>query len=379
MSDRTNLIVFLLTLSAFVSITLFEAFLAMILLYCTFYLFKRREMPKGILTKPLVIYAIPTLLSAILYTPQYINKGIERSLFLFAYPVGSYVKMNQDFLYKMNKVLLLVGYVLMPVVIYKFYKTGEPAPLWGGWFEVGIFYSIFSLVALALFVKDRNYLYLVSFFIFVSFVFLSARRSSLLALGATLLIFFFLMRRHIPIRYITAISLLLLLVGGFSSYLLVKKDERFGTLYQVITRQKPINDETLNKISSLRWKNLKAGVEVIKKDISQGNYLQLLIGHGVNPGYHLEPKSPIGGAYESVMFLSEFIQSGALGLIGIMLLYVKYYTFVLRFPLDKENVLFAPFLLTLSILFVGAIFTGFWDALLPLYLIWFKITEEHRA
>ncbi len=378
MKKGINLVIFLISLSAFVSITLFEAFLVILLIYYTLYLLKNRELPKGILFKPLVMYAVPTFLSALFYTPWYINKGIERSFFMFIYPIGGYARRSEKFFYRLNMMLLSIGYILIPVVIYRFYKTGQPAPVWGGWFEVGIFYSIFSLSALSLFIKDKKYVYLVSFFLFVCFVLLSMRRSAILSLVISLFIFAFLMRKHLSFRSVVISSLMLLSMVGFSFYILIKKDERFSTLYQVITGQKPLNEETLNKISSLRWQNFKAGVEVIKRDLSERNFLPLLIGHGVNPGFELEPKSQISGAYESVLFISVLIENGILGLSGIAYLYTKYYTFVMRFRLSRENIFVVPFLLTPSLIFVGSIFTGFWDALLPLYLVWFRMVEEEQ-
>lgn len=373
---KANTLVYFLTICAFISITFFEALIIIILVYYTFYLLKAKSMPKGILLKPLLLYAIPTLLSTALYMPQHINKGIERSVFMFVYPLGSYVKVSEKFLYTFNRMLLMIGYALMPVVIYKFYRTGEPAPLWGGWFEVSMFYSIFSLSALSLFLKRRRYFYLLTFFLFFCFVLLSTRRSTLLALGITLVIFAFLLRRHLSFKFVAMLSVLLSFMGGSAFYLLVKKDERFSTFYQVITGQKPANDETLNKISSLRWQNFKAGIEVVKKDLQNKNLLPILIGHGINSGFLLEPKSPVGGTYESVIFLSEFIEGGILRLVGILWIFISYYSFIVKYRINQDTVLLSPFLLMPSVVFIGSIFTCFWDALLPLYLIWFRIAEK---
>lgn len=373
---KANVLLYLLTICAFTSITLFEALVIIILVYYTLHILRERSIPKGILLKPLLLYAIPTLLSTALYMPQYINKGIERSIFMFVYPLGSYVKVSEKFLYTFNRMLLMMGYAFVPIVIYKFYRTGEPAPLWGGWFEVGIFYSIFSLSALSLFFKRRRYFHLLTFFLFFCFVLLSSRRSTLLALGITLAIFAFLLRRYLSFKFLVVLSVLLSFMGGSAFYLLVKKDERFGTFYQVITGQKPINDDTLNKISSLRWQNFKAGMEVVKKDMRDKNLLPLLIGHGINSGFLLEPKSPIGGTYESVIFLSEFIEGGILGLLGIVWTFISYYSFIIKCRINQDTVLLSPFLLAPSVVFAGSIFTGFWDSLLPLYLIWFRVAEK---
>ncbi len=365
-----------MTVSAFVSITLFEAFVIITLLYYAFHVLKERQTPKGILIKPLLLYAFPTFLSTAIYMPQYLNKGIERSLFLFVYPLGGYVKKSESLLQTLNLLLLFIGYALIPVVLYKFHKTGELAPLWGGWFEVSIFYSIFSLCALSLFISKGRYFYLFSFFIFVGFVLLSARRSTWIAFGIALLLLAFLLRKHLSFKLVVALSLLLSLMGGATFYLLVNKEERFRTFYDVLRGNKPLNDETLDKISSLRWQNFKAGMKVIERDIQEKNLLPLLIGHGINAGFVLEPKSPVGGTYESVLFISEFIEGGVLRLLGIAWIFVSYYSFVIRCRLNKQTVLLSPFLLSPSFIFVGSIFTGFWDALLPLYLVWFRMVED---
>lgn len=370
-----NLVVLLLTLLAFVSITLFEAVLILMLLYYSFLCIKRREIPKGILMVPLLLYAIPTLLSTLIFAPNLMGKGIERSLFLFLYAAGSRVKADEGYLYRLNLLLILIGVALTPVILYKFITAGEPAPLWGGWFEVGTFYSLFSLSSLSLFLKTRRLKHLMLFFFFISLVFFSSRRSVMLGLGITLVLFFFLIRRLIRLRYMIALWVSFLLIGMSFSYLFVQRDVRFQVLYRVFVGDQELNQETLNTISSVRLNNLKAGIEVIKGDVQKVDLLPLLIGHGINPGERLDVKPAIGSTYESVIFVSELIERGILGIVGILWIFFVYFSFLFRFKV--KEFLLLPFLLMPSVMFIGSLFTGFWDALLPLYLLYFRMVEKY--
>ena len=369
-----NLYLYLLVVSAFLSITLFEALIILYLLYYVFYSIKNRSKPTGKLFLPLTLYAVPTFLSTLIYTPQHIGKGVERSFFLLSYDFGKFFKANEELLYNLCRLYIAAGILLMPVVIFKYYKTGEPAPVWGGWFEVGVFYSIFSLTSIALLLKTGNKRYILLFVIFTGFVFFSARRSGMMGYGATLIILLWLLRDKASRKLLFSILLIFLTVslGAFLYY--STKDVRFKTMLEVIEGKRKLNEETLNIISTTRWNIAKAGLKVIEKDIQNRNFLPLLIGHGVNSGYYLEPKSPTGATYESILVLSEPIEKGLLGLLGILWTMFSYYWIVLRRKLNDP--LEIPFLLTPSILFVGSIFTGFWDALLPLYLILFRVMEN---
>jgi hypothetical protein len=366
----------------FLSISLFEGLIIILTAY-TFYSIARGGLkPYGRLFFPLLLYAIPTLLSTILYTPSHLGKGIERSLFLLVYPLGGKERLRYEFFKKFNLFLIMAGVLLIPVVIYKFLKTGEPAPLWGGWFEVGLLYSFFSLSAFAmlLYTKRIYYflLYLLLFLLFVGFVFFSMRRSAMLGLAITLIFLLYLLRGFVSKKVLAFVLLSLTFAGSLTFGILVEKDPRFAIAWELITGKRTLDDQTLNVISSLRWEIFKKGLEVLQKDIKEKNYLELLIGHGINSGYYLEPKSPVGGTYESVFLLSELIEKGILGLAGILWLWFAYYSFFFRFKIrQREDLLLLPSLSFLSVLLIGSIFTGFWDAMLPWILIMFRVVERH--
>jgi hypothetical protein len=360
------------------SISLFEGLIIILTAYTFYSIARGRLKPYGRLFLPLLLYAIPTLLSTILYTPSHLGKGIERSLFLLVYPLGGKERLGHGFFKKFNLFLIMAGVLLIPVVIYKFLKTGQPAPLWGGWFEVGLLYSFFSLSVLSMFLYTKRVHYLLLFLLFVGFVFFSMRRSAMLGLAITLIFLLYLLRGFVSKKVLAFVLLSLTFAGSLTFGILMEKDHRFSTAWELITGKRTLDDQTLNTISSLRWEIFKKGLEVLQKDIKEKNYLELLIGHGINSGYYLEPKSPVGGTYESVFLLSELIEKGVLGLAGILWLWFAYYSFFFRFKIrQREDLLLLPSLSFLSVLLIGSIFTGFWDAMLPWILIMFRVVERH--
>ncbi|WP_448588240.1 hypothetical protein [Thermocrinis sp.] len=371
-------VLYLSTILMLVSISLFEGLVIALLLY-TFYLIARGDLRSyGRLFGPLVLYTIPTLLSTISYTPSQIGKGIERSVFLLVYPLGGKEKLGSEFFGKFNKFFILCGVLLMPVVLYNYYKTKVPAPIWGGVFEVGLLYAFFSISALSMFLYTKRKFYFLLFLLFMGFVFLSMRRSAMMGLAITLIIILYMLRGMIPKKTLFFVLSSLTLAGALSFTFLVERDPRFSTMVEVVLGEKSLNDQTLDTISSIRWQILKAGLEVVKRDLQEGNYLPLLIGHGINSGYYLEPRSPVGGVYESVFLLSEFIEKGFLGLLGILWLWWSYYSYILRFrPKSKEDFLVIPCLCFLSISLIGSVFTFFWDAMLPWMLLTFRIAERY--
>lgn len=332
--------------------------------------------------KPLLMYAVTVLLSNLLFAPkEYIGKAVERSVFLLVYPLGERWHLGREKLSYFCNFLTLAGFLLFPVVLYKFLKTGTPAPLWGGVFEVAILYSLFSLSSLGLFLYRRSWFYFIAFVFFLGVVFFSARRSTLLGLLFTLLLLLFLMRDRVGKRVVVA-TVGILLVGSTVAFLfLVEKDPRFRALYEVITHQRSIDDRSLSVISSYRWDLAKAGIEVIRKDIEEKRVLNLLLGHGMDPAYRLNPPSPIGGGtYESVILISEFTEKGLLGLAAILWMFWSYYRYLIRFRFkQKEDFLLIPLVGMMSVHLIGSIFTGFWDAMLPLFLLYLRVVEVIKS
>ncbi|MEJ7555742.1 MAG: hypothetical protein WKI51_01685, partial [Aquificaceae bacterium] len=89
--------------------------------------------------------------------------------------------------------------------------------------------------------------------------------------------------------------------------------------------------------------------------------------------------SPVGGVYESIFLLSELIEKGLLGLFAVLWVYYAYFRFLLGFRIeDNVDYLLMPLLLALGSHLVGTVFTFFWDAMLPLYLVLFMVVERFR-
>jgi hypothetical protein len=67
-----------------------------------------------------------------------------------------------------------------------------------------------------------------------------------------------------------------------------------------------------------------------------------------------------------------------IGLAGILWLCFAYYSFFFSFKIrQREDFLLLPSLSFLSVLLIGSVFTGFWDAMLPWILLMFRLVERH--
>jgi hypothetical protein len=75
------------------------------------------------------------------------------------------------------------------------------------------------------------------------------------------------------------------------------------------------------------------------------------------------------------MFLSISLFEG---LIIILTAYTFYSSSFFSFKTrQREDLLLLPSLSFLSVLLIGSIFTGFWDAMLPWVLLMFRVVERH--
>ncbi len=362
---------YVLIVSMVLSITLYEGILIITLLLYFYKAVKEKSIKMGNLGLPLVLYALPTLLSTALYAFKDIGKGLERSVLpLLSYILGERFKV--DF-YKANKLLVVLGIFVLPVVVYKMNKFGMPAPIWGGVFEVGNLYILFAFASFSLYLHTRKKRYLLLFFLFSFVVFLSFRRSAYLVFLISFLIVVWLYREKLGRKFLIFTFATVFSMLGIVTLYLVNNDYRFQTLYQVLKGEKAFDEHTFNAISSERWNLFKEGIQVIKKDVEEGNFLALLIGHGIEPRKRLEP-NPVINQYESIFIVSELVEKGLIGTLGIIWIMISYYVSLLRCKI--ENPLLLSFLLALNIQVVGGIFTFFWDAMLPTFLVMYKLAQE---
>ncbi len=371
-----------LVFSLYISITLLEGLVILGLIYLFWSIIKSVKPQRGKLGIPIILYTLPTLLSTAIFYPQRINKAIEEGLFQFIYFLklskNDVVLLLRDIIY----IFILGFFLLLPSAIYTFYKYGEPKPIWGGTFETGFFFTLFGLTFLILFFQKKGkikFLLLMGFLISFSLVVLSHRRSMIMAfvvLFLTILLIFYrnkLIKGKILVFFITVF----LIIGSAGYIYLSKTDHRFKTLNEVILGKRPLNERTLNIISSGRYAIFKEGLVVLKKDLKKGEILPLLIGHGVRAKEYLSPKSPIRQPrYESFFIFSEFIERGLIGVIGILLIYFVYLREIFRFRITEKMDFYRLIaILPLGIHLIQTLFTYFWDAMLPVFFILFKVYE----
>jgi len=366
----------LLVFSPFISITLLEGSALLLLLY---WLLKERSFT-GRLRWPLVLYALPSLLSTALYYPARLLRAAEESLLPFTYL--THLRPREAlFTYRLFlKSLFLFFPLLTAVGLYRYQREGQLKPLWGGSFEAGYFFALFGTSFLFFaFTEKRKGLKalffagaLFSFFM----VLLSTRRSMMLAfaLMSLALLWLLLKEKRLSLKLLLPFLAGTVLLSGGAYLYLSEKDPRFKALHQVLTGKRPLNERTLNVISSSRYRLFKEAVLLIKKDLKEKNFLPLLVGHGILTRERLLGASI--GRYESFFVVSEFVERGLLGLLGILLVYWHYWRFFFSLRLSqRESLLLA---LPLGLHLLQTLFTYFWDAMLPYYFLLFKASEVLR-
>ena len=77
--------IFLLIVSAFISISLFEIFVVAGLLWIIFDFVRDRKINSGKLGVPLFVFSFVSVLSTIIYVPKLVSKGIEEGIFQILY------------------------------------------------------------------------------------------------------------------------------------------------------------------------------------------------------------------------------------------------------------------------------------------------------
>jgi hypothetical protein len=369
-----------LVASAFISISLFEVLAGICLVLFLYRAVSGRKRPSGMLLTPLALYAVPTLASTVLFNRAYLMKALGQAIFPFLYIGKDHTDAGDHLFLKINRLLILIGVLIIPVIAYKVIVLKWIGPIWGGPFEVGVFYTFFSLAALSLFFYSRKGGYLFLFFIFSAIIFFSTKRAPVIGFAAALICFAIVNRRSVDRRIFFAVAAGFLVIAGIAACVLVQRDNRFHTFYEIVVGNEQINDKTLDVVTSIRWTLFQRGIRVIASDIRNGRVMNLLIGHGLRSGQELVPKAPPGyDSYESVFVVSELIERGMVGLLGILFIFFYVFRFIARFTVTrKEDFLQLPFILLPAALLAGMIFTGFWDAIMPLYLLLFGLVENLR-
>ena len=121
---------------------------------------------------------------------------------------------------------------------------------------------------------------------------------------------------------------------------------------------------------------LSAAVRTLKEDIEEGNIINILFGHGIRAGNYIlggNASAPLQ-RLESVIFVSELVERGIIGLVGEIIIWFYVTMFFVRGRANDPLVL--VFAVPLALHLFGSVFRPFWNVTLPLYLLLFRIAES---
>jgi hypothetical protein len=270
------------------------------------------------------------------------------------------------------------------------YNPATVSGIWGGVFEVANFFTIFSFSAFFLgvyFLLKKKYLpsliAFALFFLFLASLIFTHRRAYMLSFFLLFYLVLFILYKSLIIRktlfYFISLLFSIILIGGY--FYLSETDYRFQHINKIILGKEDLNPQILTSISSSRYLILLDAISIIEKDLEAKKYINLLIGHGINSGIYLPHENYTRitlGKYESIFLVSEFIEIGLIGLLAELMIFFLVFKFLigLRLYFD-EDVLALSLVIPLAIHLLSVIFTFFWDALLPLYLLLFKLGEVY--
>jgi len=385
MKNRENWLIIMFA-SAYISISAFEAILILFLLYEIYLIIKRQINLNGYLKLPLFMIIAPSILSSAIYgKPHEIIGALNQTFFSVTYFAKDLFTPSYELFKKVNYIIVLFCSIEAVVTIYN-YSKGLEKPIWGGVFEIGIIFALGSLSSFTLFLLEKDIkkkiLFFMLFILFTFLVFVAGKRNPILGMLASYFVYFVILLKMSNISkkwtYGMISVFLILSIGG--TYYVVQKFPKYKLLFEFVFEGKDLTEEQLNEFSSARWEIGKKGVEVIKKDVGNGNILPLLIGHGYTAGERLDPPSPVGRSYESIFLISELINIGLIGLVGIIFLMYRFFKFAITVKLSEFNqIVGLPFLVFPAYFLVGGIFSGMWDAILPLYFLMFGIAENYYS
>ncbi|RUM49387.1 MAG: hypothetical protein DSY47_03630 [Hydrogenothermus sp.] len=374
-----------LTVSIFVSISLFEAFLILFLLYELYLFFRRNLSIKGIFSIPIFLLMFASITSTALYGKlKDLAGALEQTFFLIIYFLKNKIPTSYELFKKLNIAVISIATIDALVVFYNTFVHGKPKPIWGGIFEIGNAFSLASVSALVMFFVEKDkrlkFLYMILFLIFSGLIFFSAKRSSLI--GFSFVIFVLLVKlfkfSKISKKWLVISLTSIFIVFSTGITYTFYKFPKYKTVFKIISFDKTLTEEELNRFSSNRWYIGKQGVLALEKDIEEKNLLPIIIGHGYNSGYYLDPPSPVGRTYESIIFISELIHKGIIGLFAMLLMMFLYFRFVFKIKIPEfKHIIALPFLAYPAYFLMASIFTNFWDAFLPVCFLLFGLAENY--
>ncbi len=369
--EKVKLLILLTIFSCFFSITVYEGLIILLLFITAFLIIKNRYIFNGYFLLPISMFSFPQIISTALFNMKAIHKAFEHGLFGFIYLLVPFLKVDYKDFERINKVILFAGYISLGYIIYSYFQNSKLLFLRGTLFELAMFSCMFAAVSLSMYFYTKNRWYLFLFVLFSILVFASARRSYMIAYILVIFLMLYVFRNLISRSTLYFMLAFCFLITVSTVYILTNKDKRFQHFYEVVTGKRKLDWRTFNIITTTRGYKFKRGIEKLRKSWQEGKYITLLIGHGIE-----KYKPYLPPPYESIFLMSEFIEKGAIGLLGILLFFYRYFKIFFKFSIrKKEDILIVPSLIIPSINIGATIFNVFWNATLPLYILLLGMVE----
>ncbi len=365
------------------SVTLHHGLISVGVLYFIYKLFKEKKYPSlTLLGNPLHLFNFSTLASAFLYMPEKLREAFSSSFLRYGYLLP-FVETSrwEKLFYNINRLLVLEGLILIPVFLYNFFVENRMKLLWGNMMKVAEIYALFTLSAVFLALYKRSIFYTFLAVVFFLIMAVPVRRAEILGVLMTLFLLGILYLRDNPgyvKRVLAALAVALLAgCGGFYYMAEKEKDPRFRVVIEILKGEKELSEETINRLTTTRWNNLKAGLVIIGRDFKNTDIVPLLIGHGIYSGHKLVPPPPNGlPYYESVVFVQEMIQRGILGLTAMILIFIRSLKLFISVDLRKrENLMLSSMASYLVFYNFSSLFTPYVNATFPVALFMFGLAE----
>lgn len=332
--------------SIYISISIYEAVL---ILTVVFFFYKYRDIDKrqlaGYFTVPVVLYIVAMIVPTLLFAvhSRYAGQGYARTFFALAYLPALAVGADTGLLKKYGHIIFAGGVVWAATAYIKYFVLKAPAPhgLWGSAFELGNLVSISAMVAFGMIASShtdtplRKALYVLAFFFMTGTIVLTFERTAWLDMGFGIVFFLYLSlgRMKISRKSMVLAGMVLALALGLSVRFFARHDPRFLLIEKMVAGKK-ITYGDLNTITSDRLYKLTASLRIIGSDIEHRRYLNVVLGHGFRAGAAIKGidygPEPVNSSFESISFVSEYIDTGVLGIAYMLLIYMYFLVLLSR-------------------------------------------------
>jgi len=374
-------------ISAFFSITVYEAFLVLAIISGVILLAVKRVNPlKGLFSIPLIGHLSTITLSSILFlrVKEQWRRLLEQDFFSLSY--FSVFALDREKVLRLVEFLLklapLLGLIVSIKVLYTYYTTNDVKAFWGGNFVIGNLLALPFFTSLYCFFKTERkllkliFLLLVTLFLYTSL--LPVERSVILGflLGISIFLIALIRFYKLSIKWITLI--IFVAISGIS--IAAYQHPKVKYWLQILEAQRPL-DQKLNSLSSQRIVIAKGALELIENATQSGDYIKLLIGWGYGPQkqYNNLPRGlHFINEYESFVLLTEFINGGILNVFFLLWFYIVLIYLTLK-VLRKRDKLYMEKIVLVSTVWVNMgyhLFTLFWVPVNALFYIFLALVER---